>query len=259
MKKIIILTMAALLTATVGYEMFKKVTGINHPPNTPSNPSQTDAATGQSVTVDLSWTGGDPDTGDTVTYDVYFGTNSAPDQLVSNDQTGTTYDPGTLSDDTHYYWKIIATDNHGASTESPVWNFTTSHYTDNGDGTITDNRTGLMWVKDGNSAGCNNGGILSWYEAASFCENLDYAGYTDWRLPSIDELKSIVDKTTSSPTINTTCFPNTKSGGYYWYYWSSTTGLSDGAFACYVDFYDGNVDDSYTANSLYVRPVRGGQ
>ena len=98
--------------------------GANNPPNTPSNPSPVNHATGVSISADLSWTGGDPDVGDTVTYDVYFGTGASP-SLVSNDQTATSYDPGTLSSDTKYYWKIVATDNHAASTTGPVWDFTT--------------------------------------------------------------------------------------------------------------------------------------
>jgi len=96
----------------------------NNPPNTPSNPSPVNHATDQSIHADLSWTGGDPDAGDTVTYNVYFGTSTSP-PLVSNDQSGTTYDPGTLSYNTKYYWKIIATDNHGASTSGHLWDFTT--------------------------------------------------------------------------------------------------------------------------------------
>ena len=96
----------------------------NNPPNTPSNPSPANHATGVSINADLSWTGGDPDTGDTVTYDVYFGTSAAP-PLVCNDQARTTYDLDTLSDNTKYYWKIVATDNHEASTTGPLWDFTT--------------------------------------------------------------------------------------------------------------------------------------
>jgi len=96
----------------------------NNPPNTPSNPSPSNHATTVSINADLSWTGGDPNAGDTVTYDVYFGTSATP-PLVSNDQPGTTYDPGTLAYNTKYYWKIVATDNHGASTLGPVWDFTT--------------------------------------------------------------------------------------------------------------------------------------
>ena len=102
----------------------------NNPPNTPSNPSPANHAAGVSINADLSWTGGDPDAGDTVTYDVYFGTSLTP-PLVSNDQSGTTYDPGTLAYNTKYYWKIIATDNHGASTTGPLWDFTTGPASNN--------------------------------------------------------------------------------------------------------------------------------
>ena len=94
------------------------------PPITPCNPSPANHASGVSVDADLSWTGGAPDAGDTVTYDVYFGTSASP-PLVSNDQSGTTYDPGTLAYNTKYYWKIIATDNHGASATGPLWDLTT--------------------------------------------------------------------------------------------------------------------------------------
>jgi len=97
----------------------------NNPPNTPSNLSPANGAANQSADVDLAWTGGDPDAGDTVKYDVYFGTSSSPTTLVSNDQSATTYDPGTLNYSTTYYWKIVAADNHGASTTGPVWSFAT--------------------------------------------------------------------------------------------------------------------------------------
>ena len=97
---------------------------INNPPNIPSNPSPTNYATGVSVNTDLSWTGGDPDAGDTVTYDLYFGTSANP-PLVSSHKTATTYDPATLAYNTKYYWKIVATDSHAAATTGPVWDFTT--------------------------------------------------------------------------------------------------------------------------------------
>jgi len=106
-------------------ELRKYVGSANTPPNTPSNPSPTNHATDVSVNADLNWTGGDPDVEDTVTYDVYLDTTGAT-TLVFNNQSGTTYDPGTLSHNTTYYWKIVATDNHTASTTGPVWDFTTA-------------------------------------------------------------------------------------------------------------------------------------
>jgi len=96
----------------------------NNPPNMPSNPSPANHATGLSIDADLSWSGGDPDVGDTVTYDVYFGTGPSLSR-VSHDQSACTYDPGTLNSNTKYYWKIIARDNHGAPTVGPLWDFTT--------------------------------------------------------------------------------------------------------------------------------------
>jgi hypothetical protein len=106
-------------------KVFAGSNGVNSPPNTPSNPSPANRATGVSINANLSWTGGDPD-GDSVTYDVYFEKDdSTPDQLVSNDQSGTSYDPGTLDYSSHYYWKIEAKDEHGATNPGPVWDFTT--------------------------------------------------------------------------------------------------------------------------------------
>ena len=96
----------------------------NAAPNPPSNPSPVNHATGIPVDADLSWTGGDPDAGDTVTYDVYFGTSATP-PLLSEDQLGTTYEPGTLSYNTKYYWYIVASDSHNPPTTGPLWDFTT--------------------------------------------------------------------------------------------------------------------------------------
>ena len=99
--------------------------GDNTPPNTPSNPNPANGATGVDLNKDLSWACSDSDpTHDTITYDVYFGTVSPP-PLVSPNQSEKTYNPGTMEYETTYYWKIVATDNHGASTEGPIWYFTT--------------------------------------------------------------------------------------------------------------------------------------
>ncbi|MBU4055376.1 MAG: DUF1566 domain-containing protein, partial [Proteobacteria bacterium] len=62
---------------------------------------------------------------------------------------------------------------------------------DNGDGTVTDTETGLMWQKD-------EAGAMSWQNALTHCETMDLAGYDDWRLPNRNELQSIVDYTRSN-------------------------------------------------------------
>ena len=100
--------------------------GDNSPPNTPSNPSPANGAEGIDINLDLSWACTDPDpTHDTITYDVYFGTNSTP-PLIKSDHTEKTYNPGTMEYETTYFWKIVATDNHGATSQGSIWTFTTT-------------------------------------------------------------------------------------------------------------------------------------
>jgi hypothetical protein len=94
----------------------------NNPPNTPSSPSPPDTAAELPVT--LSWTGGDSDPGDAVTYDVYFGTDEAPPP-VSHNQTATNYELGVLEHNVNYHWKVAATDSHGVTIEGPLWSFAT--------------------------------------------------------------------------------------------------------------------------------------
>ncbi|MHC4739148.1 MAG: beta strand repeat-containing protein [Planctomycetota bacterium] len=88
------------------------------PPGQAANPSPADSATDVSITADLSWTAG---TGSTSS-DVYFGTSS-PGTFQGN-QTATTFDPGTMSNDTTYYWRIDEVNAQGTTTGN-VWNFTT--------------------------------------------------------------------------------------------------------------------------------------
>ena len=97
------------------------------PPNPPSNPSPPDDSTDQSLTTYLSWIGGDPD-GDTVAYDVYLNSGVViPTTKVSNYQSGTIFNPGTLTPGTTYSWRVWAFDQHGVSTSGPVWRFTTGN------------------------------------------------------------------------------------------------------------------------------------
>lgn len=110
----------------IGYRLVLAQAQTNTPPNAPFSPFPANGAVVQDIGSDLSWSGSDPDS-DGVTYDVYFETDDAtPDILVSNDQASLTYDPGTLLPNTHYYWRIVAQDEHGATTAGPVWEFTTA-------------------------------------------------------------------------------------------------------------------------------------
>jgi len=99
----------------------------NDPPNSPNNPNPSNGATGVLINTDLSWTGGDPNPGDTVTYDVFFGTTTPPTIKVSANQSSLIYDPGPMMYNTHYYWKIVSWDNHGASTSGVIWSFLTEN------------------------------------------------------------------------------------------------------------------------------------
>lgn len=89
-----------------------------------------------SVHVILSWQCSDPD-GDSLTYDVYFGTGENQLKKVSSNQSSTTYKPSTLNHSTTYYWKIIAWDEHGESSEGPVWRFTTEEEITNSPPTVS--------------------------------------------------------------------------------------------------------------------------
>ncbi|MFC1755278.1 Ig-like domain-containing protein, partial [Thermoproteota archaeon] len=98
---------------------------VNNPPNTPNTPSPTDDATGVSIigTI-LSWLGGDPDPGDTATYDLYFGNQTNPG-LVEGNTTSLSYNPGTLNRNVTYFWRIESFDDRGGYTPGPEWNFLT--------------------------------------------------------------------------------------------------------------------------------------
>jgi len=72
----------------------------------------------------LTWTGADPDAFDTVTYDVFFGTTANP-PLVASDLPAPSFAPPLLAYNTFYYWQVVAKDNHGGTTPSPVYSFLT--------------------------------------------------------------------------------------------------------------------------------------
>ena len=92
-------------------------------------------------------------------------------------------------------------------------------FVDNGNGTVSDTSTGLMWQQDTARDTEGNYDPMTWEEALAYCESRTIGGHTDWRLPTIKELRSLVDYTQYDPAIDKVRFPNTVSS----YYWSSTT------------------------------------
>ena len=133
-----------------------------------------------------------------------------------------------------------------------------------------DNTTGKIWQRQGHGSNsgitapegagdCTNGTYASsyctysWQNALKYCSNLTMDGKSDWRLPNVKELQSIVKYISPAPTIDTTSFLNTKSDGY----WSATTYASSPTNAWVVTFYDGNVYSNTKSYSYYVRCVRG--
>lgn len=119
-------------------------------------------------------------------------------------------------------------------------------FVDNGDGTLTDTCTGLMWQKQ------RAPGMYAWRQALQYCEDLTLAGHTDWRLPNLRELRSIVDYGRYSPSIDP-AFQGDGAG-----YWSFSTLVNDPANAWYVRFFVGVVGSRSKTTADYVRAVRTG-
>jgi hypothetical protein len=125
-----------------------------------------------------------------------------------------------------------------------------NQFIDNGNGTITDTSTGLMWQKE-----TGQGGPI-WGDALSNCAALQLGGYADWRLPTPKELVSIVDYSSYNPSINSTYFTD----AWPVCYWSSTTFYVYFLHAWVVYFGDGSVGWTNAPVSNFLpRAVRGGQ
>ena len=137
----------------------------------------------------------------------------------------------------------------------------TTRFSDHGDGTVTDNETGLMWAQctEGLSgAGCAAGyadGYV-WQAALDLAAGSRLADHTDWRLPNVKELFSILERQCARPAINTAVFPNTPASGF----WSASPSVNYSAGAWLVDFTRGEASDNYNrGDTSRVRLVRLGQ
>lgn len=153
-------------------------------------------------------------------------------------------------------------------------------YQDNGDGTVTDLNTGLMWELKTNVGDIHDKDTTyTWANAFSVfiagVNSANFAGHNDWRLPNVYELYSICllevgaitdVKATGAPYIDQSAFGNATGnfpGNSYWTqsssYWSSTTYPSSTGYALFVYFSYGYVSSRNKTYSYYVRCVRGGQ
>jgi len=123
-------------------------------------------------------------------------------------------------------------------------------FTDIGNGTICDNLTGLMWEQAPS-------GASDWVGALSYANNLDLGGHSDWRLPNVNELKSLINAAEGNFAgwLNDQGFSGVQTSNY----WSSTTWAATPTSAWYVHMGYGEVWVNPKGLSYYVLAVRGGQ
>ncbi len=97
----------------------------NHLPFAPVALNPALGATVESGAVLLQWSGSDPDTEDTLSYDVYFGTAENPSTKIEENASGTSKTVNTVSSE-RYFWKVVAKDDHGGETVGQIWTFQTA-------------------------------------------------------------------------------------------------------------------------------------
>ena len=100
---------------------------------------------------------------------------------------------------------------------------------DNKDGTVSDLDTDLMWQQ------ATTSGVYIWDDAVKYCKNLILAGYLDWRLPTVEELRTIIKKGSSPVIIDMDYFPDTMAS----HYWTSTIYKCNSNYAWFVNFNSG--------------------
>jgi len=129
-----------------------------------------------------------------------------------------------------------------------VFSFVYGDFTKSGD-VVINNYSNLEWQDDDTS-----GATMTWTQAIDYCENLSLDSHDDWRLPNINELKSVIDKSRYNPAV-VSAFTNMTSDQY----WSSSTYEPLKSLAWIVIFLDGKESGGRKTYSKHVRCVRGGQ
>jgi uncharacterized protein DUF1566 len=178
--------------------------------------------------------------------------------------------------------KTGQTTGYGAGSDGDLQRGVALDHVDNGDGTITDTKTGLMWEKksaDGDPLH-DKGKTYSWTSTGTaadgtvfttFLAGLNagsgFAGYTDWRLPNLTELESIRNLENVNPAVSAAFNNNCNAGctvatcsciSAFPFYWSSSTYASDANSAWFVYFYAGAVSPDVKTIAWFARAVRGG-
>lgn len=129
---------------------------------------------------------------------------------------------------------------------------------------VTDSRTGLMWKRcsEGQSwsgSTCvGTASVRNWTDALQLAEASTFAGYSDWRLPNLKELRSLVEECRVNPAINVSIFPSTPGMNF----WTSSPYAGSSSGAWYVFFGNGYGNTGHTdrvGNTLLVRLVRDAQ
>jgi chitodextrinase len=137
-----------------------------------------------------------------------------------------------------------------------------SRFYDNGDDTMTDALTGLVWPKSGNAPGpsaCAPGAAKTWQDAFAYAACLNekaFLGHTDWRLPNLYELDSLLhaDQPDNAAWLNSEGFNAVQAG----LYWTSTTFTANATDACIVHMLQGDIWNAGKIDAYFVWPVRGG-
>lgn len=135
-----------------------------------------------------------------------------------------------------------------------------SRFLKHGNGTVTDTVSGLMWAQcaeglSGSACTVGEAANFTWEEALIRARDSVLAGYTDWRLPNLKELFSMVEERCVDPAINLAVFPNTPAS----YFWSASPSADSSNFTWIVGFMNGGADYRSRYNYSQVRLVRSGQ
>ncbi|MBI5233335.1 MAG: DUF1566 domain-containing protein [Deltaproteobacteria bacterium] len=179
-------------------------------------------------------------------YEVYFAVDKDMDGVL--DKNSSFHDHGTINRMTMFLPDSGQTQSYtNTFGEDSDYTINPHSFTDNGDGAIIDNITGLVWQKEDDNI------RRDWQSAGDYCENLALAGNTDWRLPAVVELNSIMDYGKTFPAIDTFYFPGTEP----YLYWTSELWVNHPQWMWIVGFTAGGITPAPYWDISFTRCVRG--